>query len=320
VREHRPERAEVRRAAPARPAFAALLLVSLAALASPAIAADLNGSALVATTSTTAGGLQSDLLEQQYTLGLLQPLTPYLSVRLGYQYFGLGTTFQEGDTFTRSTSQPLVELLYDRDRLSGRVSFYQLSINSSVEAENLDRRSLAANLSWKPSSGPGFNVNFRDDRNVADVSVFGRDVTSRLLDLTAFYNRQYWSASYTFETLALDNPSNAFGTDQNRNEARLNAQRSFWAGRFSVGLSGHASRLDRTTAIGEDADLAEPVPAAAGLFAVDTSPEIGELVAGPTLVDGDAATPASPPVEIGGASLFRNVGVDLGVTRPITRL
>ena len=294
--------------------------MSLAGLAAPALPADLNGSVLVATTSTTAGGLQSDLLEQQYTLGLLQPLTPYLSVRLGYQYFGLGTTFQDGSTFTRSTSQPLVELLYDRDRLSGRVSFYQLSIDSSVEAENLDRRSLAANLSWKASSGPGFNVNFRDDRNVADVSVFGRDVTSRLLDLTAFYNRQHWSASYTFETLALDNPSNAFRTDQNRNEARLNAQRSFWAGRFSVGLSGHASRLDRTTAIGEDAELAEPVPAAAGLFAVDTSPEIGELVASPTLVDGDAATPASPPVEIGGASLYRNVGVDLGVTRPITRL
>jgi hypothetical protein len=93
-----------------------------------------------------------------------------------------------------------VELLYDRDRLSGRVSFYQLSISSSAEAENIDRRSLAANLSWKASSGPGFNVNFRDDSNVADVSVFGRDVTSRLLDLTAFYNRRHWSASYTFET------------------------------------------------------------------------------------------------------------------------
>ena len=43
-------------------------------------------------------------------------------------------------------------------------------------------------------------------------------------------------------------------------------------------------------------------------------------MANPTLVDGDATTPASPPVEIGGASTFRNIGVDLGVTRPITRL
>jgi len=303
-----------------RPVCEALLVASLAALAPPAIPADLNGSALVATTSTTAGGLQSDLLEQQYTLGLLQPLSPYLSVRLGYQYFDLGTSFQDGSTFTRSTSQPLVELLYDRERLSGRVSFYQLSIDSSAEAENLDRRSIAANLSWRPSSGPGFSVNFRDDRNVADVSVFGRDVTSRLLDLTAFYNRRHWSASYTLETLAIDNSSNAFRTDQNRHEARLSAQRSFWADRFSVGLSGHLSRLGRTIAVGEDAELADPAPAAAGLFAVDTSPEIGELAPSPTLVDGDATTPASPPVEIGGASTFRNIGVDLGVTRPITRL
>jgi len=297
-----------------------LLLVTVATLASPGLPADLTGSALVATTSTTAGGLQSDLLEQQYSLGLLQPLTPYLTVRLGYQYFDLGTTFQDGTTFSRGTSQPLVELLYDRDRLSGRVSFYQLSINSSAEAENLDRRSLAANLSWRPTTWPGFAVNFRDDRNVADVSAFGRDVNSRLLELTTFYNHRYWAASYTFETLDLDNPQNAFRTDQDRHEARASAQRSFWAGRLSVGLSGRVSRLQRTTATGEGAELAEPVPAAAGLFAVDTSPEIGELAPSPTLVDGDATTPASPPVEIGGASTFRNVGLDLGVTRPITRL
>ena len=179
VRDRRRESDRARGALPARPAREALLLVSLAGLAAPALPADLSGSALVATTGTTASGFQSDLLEQQYTLGLLQPLTPYLTVRLGYQYFDLQTTFQDGTTFTRSTSQPLVELLYNRDRLSGRVSLYQLSVVSSAEAENLDRRSLAANLSWRPSSGPGFNVNFRDDRNVADVSVFGRDVASR---------------------------------------------------------------------------------------------------------------------------------------------
>jgi hypothetical protein len=296
----------------------AVLLVLVAAL--PARAADLSGSALVATTATRSGGFRSDLLEQQYSLGLLQPLTPYLTVRLGYQYFDLGTTFQDGTVFSRSTSQPLVELLYARDRVSGRVSVYQLSIDSSAETESLDRRSLAANLSWKPTAWPGFDVNFRDDRNVADVSAFGRDVTSRLLDLTAFYNRRYWSASYTFETLSVENPSNAFSTDQNRHEGRLSAQKAFWADRFSVGLSGRLSHLDRTAAIGEGAELAEPVPAATGLFAVDPSPEVGELASSPTLVDGDTTTPASPPVEIGGASTFRNIGLDLGVTRPITRL
>jgi hypothetical protein len=306
-------------ATPRRPTLPAALLLSLA-LAPEALAGDLSGSALLAGTATSAGGFRSDLLEQQYSLGLLQPLTPYLTVRLGYQFFDLGTSFQDGTSFSRGSSQPLVEVLYNRDRLSSRVSFYQLSIDSSTPSENLDRRSLAASLSYKPTAWPGFDMNFRDDRNVADVSVFGRDVNSRLLDLTAFYNRRYWSASYTFETLAVENASNAFRTDQRRHEARASLQRSFWADRFSVGVSGRLSRLDRTTAVGEGAELAEPVPAAAGLFAVDTSPEVGELAASPSLVDGDATTPASPPVEIGGASTYRNVGLDLGVTRPITRL
>jgi hypothetical protein len=286
----------------------------------PAAAGDLNGSAQVSTGGTSSGGSRTDILEQQYTLGFLQPLTPYLSLRLGYQYYDFGSTFEDGTSFDRRTRQPLVELLYNRDRLSSRVAFYKLTADGTSAAETFDQRSLAANLNWKPARGPGFTVNFRDDRNVADVSVFGKDVGTRLLDLTAFYNRRHWSASYTFETLSIDNASNAFSTDQKQHEVRASAQRSFWGDRFSVGLSGRASLLDRTTATGADSVLAEPIPAAAGLFAVDATPEIGELTTAPTLVDGNATTPASPDIEIGGASTFRNVGIDLGVTRPVTRL
>ena len=302
----------------ARASVAAWLV--LGPLALPAAGADVNGSALVATTATSSGGSESDLLEQQYTLGLMQPLTPYLTLRLGYQYFDLGTTFEGGTTFERRSQQPLVELLYRRDRLSGRLSFYQLSIDSSAEAESLDRRSVAANLSWRPSNGPGFNVNLRDDRNEVDLSVFGRDTSSRLLDLTAFYNRKHWSASYTYETLSLDNAQNEFRTEQKRHEGRASAQAAFWGGRLSLGASGRVARLNRDTVVGDETELAEPVPAAAGLFAVDTTPEIGELAPNPTLIDGDTATPASPPIDIGGASTFRNIGVDLGVTRPASRL
>jgi hypothetical protein len=100
---------------------------------------------------------------------------------------------------------------------------------------------------------------------------------------------------------------------------RAGAQKAFWGDRFSVGLSGRLSHLNRTLATGADAELAEPIPAAAGLFSVDTTPEIGELAAHPTLVDGDATAPALPPIDVGGASTFRNVGVDLGLTRPVTR-
>jgi hypothetical protein len=102
---------------------------------------------MIATSTTKSDGVESDLLEQQYNLGLLQPLTPYLTLRLGYQYVDYGSTFQDGTEVTRRTQQPLAELLYSRERLSGRVAVYKLSVEEPGAAQDFDRRSLAANLS-----------------------------------------------------------------------------------------------------------------------------------------------------------------------------
>jgi len=297
---------------------AGLALAALVAV--PARGADFSGSAQVATTATDNRGVNSDLLEQQYNLTLVQPLTPYLRLRVGYQYFDLGNSFADGTTFTRRTRRPFAELLYSRPRLSGRLTLYQFTAANTLEAENFDRRSVAGNLSWRPYRGPGFTVNFRKDKNVVDVSAFGRDTTSSLLELTTFYSRTIWSASYTFGRTAIDSPENAFESDQRRHEVRATIQKSLWADRFTLGASGRLSRLDRSSFTGQDTELADPIPSAAGLFAVDTNPDIGELDPAPGLVDGIVHVPAAPPIDIGGASIFRNIGLDLGVTRPVTRL
>lgn len=302
------------------PSLASLLVVILAGVTTTA-AADLNGSAVIAGTSTDNDGLRSDLLEQHYNLGLYQQLTPYVSVRFGYQYFDLATTFEEAGTdFSRRSRRPLVELLYQRRALSGRLAVFEQKIENTLRAESFDRRSLAANLSWRPAHWPRFDVNLRDDRNIADVSVFGADVSSRLLELGVFYNRSEWSAGYTFERIALENPSNSLLTEQNRHEVRGTALKRFRGDLFSLGFSGRMSRLGRTSAVGEDTELADPIPSIAGLFAVDLSPEIGELDDLPSLIDGDVQTPVSPPIDIGGGSTFRNIGVDVGITRLISRL
>jgi len=281
---------------------------------------DFTGSALVAATATDNVGVESDLLEQQYTFTLFQQFTPYVSARFGYSFLDLTTTFEEGDSATRRSRRPLLELLYSRDRLSGRLAVFDQIIENSQQPDDLQRRSLAANLAWRPSRGPGFSINYLQDQNISDVSVFGRDVKSQLLQLVAFYKRTNWDVSYSFQQRLLDNPSNQLSTDQIRHEVRGSSFKAFWAGRLTLGLSGQLSRLNRTSLVGEGAEISEPIPAAEGLFAVDTSPEFGELEPNQTLNDGNIETPASPPIDIGGASTFRNIGLDLGITRPISQL
>ena len=107
----------------------------------------------------------------------------------------LTTRFDEGIDVTRRSRQPLAELLYRRTDLSGRLAVFQQSVDDTARGESFDRRSVAAFLTWSPSRGPGFSADFRQDSNVADVSVFGRDVSNRRLELKAFYNRRYWAAT-----------------------------------------------------------------------------------------------------------------------------
>lgn len=281
---------------------------------------DLDGSALIAGTATDNQGLESDRLEQRYSLGLRQQLTPYISLRFGYQFLDINTTLDDGSDFRRRSRQPLLEMLYNRGRLSGRVAVFEQSIENTLQQEQFDRKSVNANLTWQPARWPGFTFNYRRDSNVADVSVFGRDVSSQVFELTTFYNEKSWSASYAFQKINVDNTSNALQTDQLRHEARGSARKGFMRQRLFLDVSGQVSRLDRTSRVGDDAELADPLPAVAGLFAVDTTPEIGELELNPTLIDGDIQTPATPPIDIGGANTLRNIGVDLGITRPASRL
>ena len=287
---------------------------------SAAVAVDFNGSALVAATATDNRGVESDLLEQRYDFRLFQQFTPYLSLRFGYQFLDLTSTFAEGVDLTRRTQRPLLELLYRRRHLAGRLAVYDQLIQNTLQEEDLERRSLAAYLGWRPARGPGFSFDYREDRNIADVSVFGRDIDTRLFELVALYNRKHWSTSYSFQHRLLENRSNQLRTDQSRHEIRADSSRSFLTKRLSLAFSGWLTRVNRTSRVGEATDLAEPIPAVEGLFAVDTSPQIGELQPNPTLNDGDIETPASPPIEIGGANTFRNIGLDLGITRPISRL
>jgi len=299
---------------------ATVLLLPLLLSAGSAVAFDLDGSAVVATTATDNQGLESDRLEQRYSLGLRQQLTPYIGVRFGYQFLDITTKLEDGSDFRRRSRQPLLEMTYNRGRLSGRIAAFEQSIENTLQQESFDRRSLNANLAWQPARWPGFALNYRRDTNVADVSIFGRDVGSQLFELTTFYNERNWSANYSFQKIDVDNRSNELQTDQKRHEARGSARKGFWDQRLSFDVSGQLSRLNRISRVGEDAELAEPLPAIAGLFAVDPTPEIGELEPNPTLIDGDIETPASPPIDVGGANTLRNIGVDLGITRPASRL
>ncbi len=296
----------------------AVVAAGLLALAAPAMAVEVHGNARVYDGSTDNDGTDVDQLDQKYTLNLRQALTPWLSVLFTYRYTDFSSA--GGGDFERSSSDPHVELLYNRPAFTARLSFQDRRNRGSNPSDNLDLESFLAQLRWQPGKGPWYSLQFRDDTNVADTAVFGRDVSSRKLDAEAVWDHGLWGARYGFQATRVANRRTGFELDENRHRLRGHFGQRFWGDKLAISTNAWISRVDQQESAGSDTRPSRPVPVRDGLFAIDTSPDLGELDEAPGLVDGDSRSPAEAGIEIGGANTFRNVGVDLGFTRQVTRL
>lgn len=295
-------------------------LLACAVAAASVRAAELSGSAVVSAGTTDVDGAESEVVDQQYAFSLFQRFTPYLSLRLGASVLDLGSEAPSGEDFSRRSREPQLELLYSRPALSARVAVLDRVSEGSSAEDEFEVESVVGNLSWRTPWGPALSLQLRDESNVADAAVFGRDTDTRSLTGSAVWTRALWSTGYTVERFELDNRLSGLTLEQTRQDLRLDAGRRFFDDRLALAFDSRVSRLDRTEAGAPGADLAEPLPARQGLFAVDTSPDSGSLEPAPGLVDGDFATPAVAGGGIGGAETFRNFGVDLGLPLPVTRL
>ena len=259
-------------------------------------------------------------LEQQYNLQLRQHLSPFLLARLTYNRFQVDTRPDGGESFGRRFQQPRLELLYSRPTVTARLGYAYREATGTFDINNFVSQGINGTLTWRILPRLSLNLGYSNDINETDPGAFGRETTTESARATIRYDRSFGGVSYSYSNLNLDNDSSGLVVDQQRHDLHLNAARDFFSDRLSLALSGRAGYSEGSRAAAEGADLAEPVPATEGLFAVDLTPGLGELEPTPDLINGDVITPVSPPIEIGAANTFRNIGLDLGITRPISRL
>ena len=287
--------------------------------AADARAVELGGSVFVSTGTNDSDGTETDVLDQRYALTLHQRLTDYLVARLGYRRFDFSS---QGDTidFERRSSEPRLELIYARPKLFGSLIVLDRATRGSSAVDDYDTRSLIGNLSWEATERLDLNLRVRDEDNTTDVAVFGRNTDTRYLQLGARYRRLHWGSAYSFQRYEATSRANDLQAVQDRHELRLDASRRLLEDRLILSFNGELTRIERHEDIPAGTDLADALSARQGLAVVDASPDVGMLDPVPMLIDGDLETPADPPIEIGDAFTFRNVGVDLGLTLPVTRL
>ncbi|MEJ2085914.1 MAG: hypothetical protein P8Y44_09585, partial [Acidobacteriota bacterium] len=271
-------------------------------------------------TDSTLEDRSSQNLQQQYTLSFRQELSPFLAFLAQYNHLDLQTSPSDADSSRRRLRQPQLNLLYSRPKVTARLGYNYRYADGTFDAANFESQGFDGTLFWQALANLSFNLSYRDDVNETDVQALGRNTRTQQARATVRYARAFWSTSYSFSSVDLENRSTGLTTDQNRHDFRISGARDFDNQRLTLSALGLAGISDRRQSVPGDADLAEPIPAVAGLFAIDLTPGLGELEPSPGLIDGDFQTPVAPPIQIGAANTFRNVGLDLGITRPISRL
>lgn len=297
----------------------------IALLAGPAagltaVAGEVSGSARLSAGSTDSTGVEEDQVDQRYTVNFDQPVTSYLRFGLSYRHTSFRSLSDEVADFDRSSDEPGASIAYSRANIGATVSYHERRTRGSGPTDEFELTSLLANLTWRPDRGPTYALRYRDESNVADVGVFGRDVQSRFLNFDALYQAGRWQTRYGYETAEIENNTNSFGFDQSQHRLEFLYDDRFWDDRVFVSTDARVARIEQDETVTTGTVLAEPVPAIAGLYAVDTTPEIGPLDPAFGLIDGDQTTPASPLIDIGAGNTFRNIGLDLGVTRRLSRV
>jgi hypothetical protein len=305
-----------RRAQGAAAGFAALALAG----GLPAVGATVDGSVRLSWFQTDLGEAESSGSDHSATLSLQQELSPYLRLRFSGLYGEQASSYDGREVQSREVTQPTADLAYSRPNLSWRIGWENLVVDGREQAQRFESNALRASLSWRPRGGFRLGLSYREATNQSeDVAALGRDLETRQGRVDAVLQRRHWSVGYGASYNELAGGASGLEIEQLRQDLRLLASRGFAGDRLTVTLSGTAGRLDSEQRAGAG-ELGDPLPATAGLYAVDASPAIGELDPAPGLIDGDVASAASPPIEIGGANTFRNVGLDLGGPRPATRL
>jgi len=302
----------------ARSAALLAAAIGLLTLAGPVMAAEVSGNARVIGGTVESDGSESDVTQQDYRVTFYQPLSPWLSVNLNYRYGEDRTSAVV--TTERTQSTPEFSLLYKRRNLTARLNYFEQRTRGTTPSNNFDVRSALAYVSWRPTRGPSYVLQYRDETNVADTALFGRDTDSTMLQFDTIYEADDWGLRFSHQDSDIDNNVSGFSLDQTRDQLRADYLHRWRDGRYTLAAETWISQVDQTQVAPTGALLAQPVRAVEGLFAVDLSPAFGSLATSSGLVDGDLDTPVSPAIEIGGARTSRNLGLDLGLTRPVSRL
>jgi hypothetical protein len=180
----------------------------------PAVeAAELHGSARVYAGPTDNDGQETDVRDEKYALNLSQVLTPRLRFLLSGRFNRFKSSPEGLADFERDSDEPRIDLHYGSSTVSALFSYFERRTSGTNPSDDFDVSSLQGQFSWRPHVGPSYSLRVRDESNVADVAIFGRDVDSRNLNFSVIHDGARWSTRGQQSESLQPGPEPAFAPD-----------------------------------------------------------------------------------------------------------
>lgn len=258
---------------------------------------------------------------QRYRLGFDKSLYPYLTLRGGGLFERTDTSVETGTgdsdvTFTRLN--PFAELVLASPLYTGALGYnrQEEESQSSGASSKLIRDVYTARLGWRPEEAPSMDLQY----SRTDTYDPGREDEDRTLDSIQLISR-YQPVStvdllYQGTLNRSEDRLSGVQTDEVAHAGRVSYDDRFWGNRLSLSTTYAVTNRTSETRAPLGAEVTAVVAAVAGLFALDDSPQEGELAPAPALIDGSTGVSAGidlglPAVGDFDGTVPRNLGLDL---------
>lgn len=294
-----------------------LLLLSGPRAALASVWEDLGGFVDLARVHAEVDDNRQDNLRREVNGHFTRPLAPYLNLNLGLRYYRYDQDLDLSLGSYREEIQPTGELRWDHP-------LYQLSATAmrrKVTTSNEDAivtTDYLYSFHSRDTDYPLIKASYEVQHTYFPDDPAGRDIRNRRFQIGADYSRRGTTAAYNFSRQRSENIVSGLRSLNLRHLLHWNGQYGgARAGRLSLtgGLtSQYQDQVDEAPAGGAVLEL---LAARAGLYALDDGPDLDPLVPVPGLIDGDTADPTDPAIDIGGAHININLGVDLGAPVPV---
>ena len=260
---------------------------------------------------------QQNSLRQNYNLYTELPLARYMRFRLAYRFFKFDLAQEQSLNVFNEERQPSLGFTWSHPVFRLMTTARRRISRGGAIQSNLTNDDFSVSLNSRDQRYPLFRARYDWQHVHDDIAADFRDVRDRRLLLGGDWNLEKNNFHYTYSHRETENVITDLSSTIDDHLLRWLVFLEPEEGRIQIASNYSFTYSTVRDEVRTGGRVLQTVPLKAGLYAEDPNPVQGVLNEVASLIDGDRQTPTSPQIDIGGASIARNVGADLGTPRPV---